>query len=396
VNHPIEDRIARLEKTRNANVKLQQTYAAIGDMAKLSAKDKKDADKISANIAEFDQRIAESREELVRSGYGDPIAARIVGGRGDDGNGQPFGGSADPARDWARRAADKIWAANRFGDGESRAITSSAIDLPTLVLPNVVAMDRPKRVIDLLVDRQEVPSNAFEYWQQTVRTNNATFVADLASKPTSVFTVSPVEDRLRVLAHLSEQIPNRLWLDYSELQNFLISELYQGLLDALEAQVLSGNGTGENFEGILNASGTTAVSFNTDVLTTLRGALTAFETAGIQATGWVLNPADAAAIDLLREETTPSLFVTGGYLNGPVGSNNIFGSVPRLISPRVPAGTALLADWTKVRLFTKGGIMTMADPFTGFSTNTTLLRSEMRIGMGLLRPSDFAIITLTS
>jgi len=116
----------------------------------------------------------------------------------------------------------------------------------------------------------------------------------------------------------------------------------------------------------------------------------------VHPTGWVLNPADAAAIDLLREPGTPDMFITGGYLNGPAGSANIFGDVPRLISPRVPAGTALLADWTKVRLFTRGGIVTMADPFTGFATNTTLLRSEMRIGMGVLRPSDFAVITLTS
>jgi HK97 family phage major capsid protein len=146
----------------------------------------------------------------------------------------------------------------------------------------------------------------------------------------------------------------------------------------------------------LHASNTTAVAFDSDVLTTLRSALTQFETIGVQPTAWVLNPSDAAAIDLLREETTPSLFVTQGYLHGPAGSANIFGDIPRLVSPRVPAGTALLADWSKIRLFTRGGIMTQLNPFAGFSTNTTLLRSEMRVGMGLLRPSDFAVITLTS
>lgn len=343
-------------------------------------------------VSELDRKIADHESEMRRAGHGDPVSARLahafIGGRDTTADG-------NDAAAWARRAADAIWRANNF-DGETRAITASSIDLPALVLPQVVAMERPRRIIDLLVDRAESPSNVFEFWRQTTRTNNAAMVADLATKPTSVFTVTPIEDRLRVLAHLSEPIPNRLWMDYEELQSFLISELYQGLLDALEAQVLSGDGTGENFTGILHASSTTAIAFDTDVITTLRKGLTTFENSGVQPTGWVLNPADAAALDLLREDTTPSLFVTGGYLNGPAGSANIFGDIPRLVSPRVPAGTAFLADWTKARLFTRGGVMTQVNPFAGFATNTTLLRSEMRIGLGLLRPDAFAIIDLTA
>jgi len=334
----------------------------------------------------LDAQIADKLEDLSRMGL-DPTAQKINKATwiGADGNGG----------DWATRAANAIWRANSF-NGETRAITASSIDLPALVLPQVVAMERPRRVIDLLVDRQESPSNAFEFWQQTTRTNNAAMVADLATKPTSTLTVTPVEDRLRVLAHLSEPIPNRLWLDYDELRQWLITELYQGLLDALEEQVLNGDGAGENFTGILHATGTTPVAFSTDVPTTLRSALTTFETAGVRPTGWVMNPADAAALDLLREGGTPDLFVLGGgYQNGPADSGNIFGTIPRLVSPRVPAGKALLADWSKVRLFTRGGILTMLDPFSGFATNTTLLRSEMRVGMGLLRPNAFAVITLS-
>jgi HK97 family phage major capsid protein len=335
-----------------------------------------------AKVAELDEQIADTLENLARVGRSDSAKADVP--------------RNDPARAWAKRAADAIWKANSFGGGEMRAITASSIDIPALVLPYVEAMERPVRVTDLLVDRQESPSNVFEFWQQTTRTNNAEFVADLATKPTSTFTVTPETGTLQVLAHLSEPVPNRLWQDYTELQNWLISEMYQGLLDALEAQVLNGDGTGINFLGILGQSGTTPISFTTDVPTTLRHARTTFQTSGVQPTAWVLNPADAAALDLLRESGTPDLFVLGGgYQNGPADSGNIFGDIPRLVSPRVSAGKAILADWSKVRLFTRGGIVTMADPFTGFATNTTLLRSEMRIGMGMLRPDAFAIISLS-
>lgn len=378
----LSDTLARLQEKRETVLETRRSLEPLLMRSDARGADARVLDEKAARLlGKLDEEIAEVAEEHARCGGPTP-EAKAASADGND------------ARAWARRAADAIWKANNL-NGEQRAITSSSIDLPALVLPQVVAMERPRRVIDLLVDRQESPSNAFEFWQQQVRTNNAAFVADLATKPTSAFTVAPVEDRLRVLAHLSEPIPNRLWLDYTELQQWLISELYQGLLDALEAQVLNGNGSGENFTGILEASGTTAVAFSTDVITTLRSALTTFENSGVQPTGWVLNPSDAAALDLLRESGSPDLFVTQGYLHGPAGSANIFGDVPRLVSPRVPAGKALLADWSKVRLFTRGGIVTMADPFTGFATNTTLLRSEMRIGMGLLRPDAFAVIALS-
>jgi hypothetical protein len=38
----------------------------------------------------------------------------------------------------------------------------------------------------------------------------------------------------------------------------------------------------------------------------------------------------------------------------------------------------------------------MLDPFTGFSTNETTLRAEMRVGVGILRPAAFALIDLTA
>ena len=52
--------------------------------------------------------------------------------------------------------------------------------------------------------------NAFEYYQQSARVNTATAVADGAVKPTSTLTVTPVTDRARVIAHLSEPTPIRL------------------------------------------------------------------------------------------------------------------------------------------------------------------------------------------
>lgn len=228
-----------LKRYRELRASYASARAQLSKREQLSTGQRAAVAELDAKITQLDSQVADAVDDLQRSGRLDPTAAKIAGATRTGGSKAVHTGDAG---DWATRAADAIWAANGFKNGEVRGITASSIDLPALVLPQVVAMERPKRIIDLLVDRMESPSNATEYWQQTVRTNNAAMTADLATKPTSVFTVQPVQDRLRVLAHLSEPIPNRLWLDYSELRQWLITELYQGLLDALEEQVINGDG----------------------------------------------------------------------------------------------------------------------------------------------------------
>src|SRR5204862_2775132 len=113
--------------------------------------------------------------------------------------------------------------------------------------------------------------------------------------PTSTLTIAPVQDRARVVAHLSEPAPIRLLSDVAGLQNWLASEMAEGVLDALEAQVIAGDGTGENFTGLLTVAGTRAQAFATDVITTVRKAFTTLQTVGEQPNAVVLSLADAEA-----------------------------------------------------------------------------------------------------
>lgn len=66
--------------------------------------------------------------------------------------------------------------------------------------------------------------NSFSFLRQTVRTNSAAPVADVALKPTSVYSLAEIEDRVRVIAHLSEPVPERYFADLSALEDFLRSE----------------------------------------------------------------------------------------------------------------------------------------------------------------------------
>lgn len=265
-------------------------------------------------------------------------------------------------------------------------------------------MTRQQRLIDLFSNRKSITGNAFEYYRQTLRDNNATTVQDHGNKPESGYTVTAVTDRARVIAHLSEEIPARLLADHQELEQFLADEMAEGVLDALEAEIIAGDGSAEHFTGLLSTEGITPVAFDTDVITSLRSGVTALQLLGVMPTGWVLHPNDAMAIDLLRYSATgagetaePLGFLVDGYQNGNSGSGNVFGpTTPRVVSPSVPEGTAILADWSQLRVYIREDVRLDVDTSGSlFQKNEVMFRAEGRFGIGVLRPSSFAVIALS-
>lgn len=300
-------------------------------------------------------------------------------------------GSTGPAthgRAWATEAAEQLI---DHSAPHKAALVTAPIEVPSLIEPGAVRLpENPARLVDVLVNRRPLEESVvFEFLRQSTRDNQAAPVADLDTKPTSTFTLTPVEDRAKVIAHLSEPVPLRYLMDSEDLVDFLEAELRNGVLDALELEVIDGDGTGEHFTGILNTVGTTTVLFDTDALTTARKARTALEVLHEQPTAWVLSPSDAETFDLAREETS------GMYLGGSAGLANIFGDIPRVISTSVPQGTALLGDWSQTRLYVRETLMLRADGSGDlFDTNAFKLRAEGRYGFAVLRPQAFAVVDL--
>ena len=131
--------------------------------------------------------------------------------------------------------------------------------------------------------------------RQTVRTNAAAVVAAGALKPTSVYSVTRVENSLAVIAHLSEGIPRHWLIDTPALEAFLAGELEYGLRQAVEAKVLA---------DVHGTSGIQTQAYTTSVLTTLRKGVTKLETAGYTASAFVLHPTDWESVELALSSTT--------------------------------------------------------------------------------------------
>ncbi len=353
----------------------------------------------------LDERIAALTEEINRCGLTSPTITKLLrkGSAPMETHDRQLGGTTEntSASSWASTVATRI---ARDGGQERREISTGALDVPSLVLPFVVPIPWPVRLIDLFSNRIAAQSNAIEYYVESSRTNNATVVADYGTKPTSTFTVTPKTDHCRVVAHLSEQIPFRLLQDVDALQPWLVREMAQGVLAGLETHFVSGDGSGENMVGLFHTTGTTRVNFTTDPITTIRSAITQLQLLGEMPNGIALNPVDAQTIDLTRWGSAGGL-LTGGFehdtLNGFGTSNNIFGptdQIRRVISPSVPQGFAIVADWNTAMLFVREA-MTLSINYWGdalFSTNTYLMRAEIRAVAGFIRPQAFAIANLVS
>lgn len=317
-------------------------------------------------------------------------------------------GPAGPDRRGGRKAARGQWAkatAERMSkvmtadvDGQ-KALISGSIGVPVPIETDIVAMsEAPRTLLELIPVRPLTggfgTGNSYNFLRQTVRNHQATVVPDGAVKPTSVYTVQEIEDRVRVIATLSEPVPERYLADYGNLEDFLASEMEAGIQLALEDQVLNGDGTGENLTGILATSGLITQAFATDRLTSIRKGLTALQVYGITPTALVLHPTDLEALDLLRADGATGAFLLGD----PAGDSaaNIW-RVPRIPSTAVTPGTAILGDFDQAEIIVREDA-TLAVDRSGelFTKNLVVLRLEGRFGLAVKRPNAFVEIDLTA
>ncbi len=149
------------------------------------------------------------------------------------------------------------------------------------------------------------------------------------------------------MAHLSQPVPERLFADHADLLDFLGSEMEAGLRRAVADQVINGDGTGEEMTGLLATSGTLTQAWSSDLLTTLRKAVTTMAINGEVPNAWALNPADVEVLDLLQDNEARM------YWAGPqqqLSNSNPVWSLPIVQSLAVPEGVAVLGDWNYLRL----------------------------------------------
>jgi HK97 family phage major capsid protein len=275
--------------------------------------------------------------------------------------------------------------------------------------PIVVPPMRTRRVRDLFPTRTTTAA-VVEYFQMSGFTtpgssavNAASSVAERSGgafglKPQSSFQFIGQQAPVRTLAHWEAAHRNVL-ADEPQLRSIIDKELLYGLRLQEDAQILQGDGLGENLLGILNTPGIQPYSWSdgaTDPVPdtkadAIRRAATLAFLAYYEPTGVVLHPNDWEDIELTKN-------TQGTYLMAvsmQVGSEARIWRMPVVDTPAIDEGTALVGAFgTGAQIYDReqASIRISEQHADFFVRNAIVILAEQRLALAVKRPESFVKI----
>lgn len=285
-------------------------------------------------------------------------------------------------------------------------VTSSGFDAAlTTVDTNIVRNYVAPAVVSDLIPTSTIDGKIIKYYREGAREGNFATVAEGGQKPQMTYGApTQVETSLKKIAawfDISDEMVEDLGFVASEINSRGVRDL--GLVE--EAQLLSGNGVGENLTGLLATSGIQAeVSANKladHVDAVFRAVMKVMNGSGMFADAIVVNPVDYERVRLMKDST--GSYYGGGPFFGAVGGAAPALQVPlwglrTVVTPNIAAGTALVGSYAQAATqYTKGGVTVEATNSDGskFTKNLRTIRIEKRLALAVRQPAGFAKVTLT-
>ncbi len=361
-----------------------------------------------ADSARADQIVTEYKSLKAQIDREDQISIKLAG-LGNTPAGKAFGGS--PGAQFVASEAYQTFKAN------APVSTGAPIDVRARLKTDPAPLNTgsllggkiPEWTDDLaptlgptLLDLITVGSTdtAYKDYRQVVsRTSAAKVVPEATAttgesglKPISTLVTKAASAKLHTYADGIE-ITNQELSDDAGIQVLVDSLLRENVALEIERVVLDGDGADDTPVGIMHTTGVFQQDFATDMVTSVRKAMTKLKSIGTNITGLVLNPEDEEAWDLLKDDTGRFLGA-GPFTSGPSTS----WGVSRVPSPIIPVGTALLGDFRTVQLLTKDPLEIVAfNQHKDYAQrNLVYLRAEQR-AMQLIRvPARLAVVDLAA
>lgn len=295
-----------------------------------------------------------------------------------------------------------------FMEREAKALMYSGSGGPGsgFVLPDyrpgvVELLQREITIIDL-IPRIPTSTDLISYVKQDSFTNSAAVVAQATAttgtsglKPESAIQYSRQTADVKTIAHWLP-VTNRMLDDAPAVRGLIDTQLLLGVELKLEDEVLAGDGTGDNFTGILNAGISQLGLGSLSVVDAILRARTTVRVTGHgRPNAIVMHPLDLEAIRITRENAATGTL--GGYLMAPptaAGPLTLWGMLVTE-SEAITENTALVGDFAQgVTLYDREQasvrVGTIDDQFV---RNMQTLLAEGRWALVVSRPNMFASIT---
>lgn len=290
--------------------------------------------------------------------------------------------------------------------------TTNSYPPEVLRQPGVIeeSLRDPNAVIGLF-DQIETDQNAFQYLEETTFTNSAAEAAEEGAAAEAELDFTEQTAAIRKIA-VFLPVTEELLADVSGIQGYVNSRLSTMMRLRLDGQLLSGDGTAPNLEGILDAGKTLVNSIDYSTYTSGGGelnrmgaiyeAITDIRTgAFIEPDAIVMHPNDwyqtvTAVSDITTSGSKNPLFVAaGGFGAGPQASLWGLKVVP---TTAISEGTVLVGRFgggEAAHVVMKQGIdIAVSDSHSDFFTKGKVaIRATMRVGFPVYKQKGFTKIT---
>ena len=259
---------------------------------------KADADQALIKFNGLAEEVKEMAQKFARSGGGDEEEVKTLGERFVSEEGVkswladgPTKGKAD-LRLKATLTTATTDAAGSVGPGADRQRLSGIITTP----------NRRMTIRDLLTQGQ-MSEASISWIQETGFTNNAGMVAEGAAKPGSDIKLAEQTSTAKVIAHWMK-VSRQALDDVDQLRGHIDGRLLYGLALKEEGQLLNGDGTGQNLDGLMSQATAYSASFvvtDETPIDKMRLAMLQAVLAEYPASGHVMNPIDWTRIELTKD-----------------------------------------------------------------------------------------------
>lgn len=348
-----------------------------------------------ADLTDINGRLKESQDQLEKLGDNFTLMQKKLAAQADAG--------MDLAARIAR--ADGLKEAILKGDGmEFKDITSASItqDNP---LPNGIRAANRGLIRPLqqrLFLRDVIPSAATNlaaigYLQETGFTNNAAVVAAGEVKPQSELTFGDRILNMKKMAHYF-RIDEEMLDDVDGLEAYIRERGLYGLAIKEEGQLINGNGSATQLDGLLMPTNHTVYAPATvpgvtpaNAMDDIRVAIAQAEVAEIPASAIIMNRLDAAALDLEKD-------ADGKYLHPAFTGNTAWG-LPVVRTNGIAQGTFIVGAFIgNAMIWQRKGIEVRrsTEDRDNFVRNKVTILMEERLNLEVLRPEGIVAGSLTA
>jgi HK97 family phage major capsid protein len=223
-----------------------------------------------------------------------------------------------------------------------------------------------------------------------------------AAKPQSSMTFEGVQTSTRTMAHWEAAHRNVL-ADEPQLRSIIDNELMYGLRLQEDYQILNGDGTGENLQGILTTPGIQTYSWSMGATApvadtkadAIRRAATLSFLAYYEPSGVVLHPNDWEDIEMTKDNNGQYLIAVSVALGGEPKVWRL----PIVETPAMTEGVALIGSFGQgAQIYDReqASIRISEQHADFFIRNAIVILAEQRLALAVKRPESFVKLSFNN